>query len=288
MRLTAKSRVLIIDDDPTLRILLRRALEGAKFQVDEAAGAQEALDLARKEKHDAIVLDFVLPDADGLALLEAFATWGVQAPVIALSGSDNPEVALRFVRSGVTEFLHKDRLTSVRIVHSVRHAIRVHKARAELTRGAFRVTGAARASPEDEQTSDLRAATGTALVVDDTSDARLVTRRILEHAGWSVREAARGDEALRALAEGGIDVVLLDHILPDMSGTQVLREMRARDVATPVVALTGHGDERVAQEFIMAGASDFLGKDDLSEARLLLTLRNAMWLAAAPPATGPS
>ncbi|MFO1533980.1 MAG: response regulator, partial [Thermoplasmatota archaeon] len=63
--------------------------------------------------------------------------------------------------------------------------------------------------------------------------------------------------------------IILDYLLPDTQGVALLRAMRDAGAKAPVVALTGHGSERVAQEFVMAGATDLLAKDDLTEARLL-------------------
>ena len=101
--------------------------------------------------------------------------------------------------------------------------------------------------------------------------------------GRVVEEASTGREAMekiRASALAQPDVIVLDYLLPDTEGVALLREIRGAGSKAPVVALTGHGSERVAQEFVMAGATDCLGKDDLTEARLLLTLRNALWLRA--------
>jgi DNA-binding response OmpR family regulator len=98
-----------------------------------------------------------------------------------------------------------------------------------------------------------------------------------------VLEARTGAEAVRIALGARPDAILLDYLLPDSEGVGVLKEMRAKGVVAPVIALTGHGDETIAHEFILAGAADFLSKDDLPEYRLLLTLRNALMLASAAP-----
>lgn len=279
-------RVLIVDDEEPYRLALRAAMIAQGWTVHEAGSAHDAIDLARREKLDAVVLDFVLPDADGLLVLDAFRRWGVDAPVVALSGSDSPAVAMGFVRAGVVEYLHKDRLSPLRIVHSVRHAVRVHHALA--AKPGTSPAGAdarPRRAPDDhldEPPGLDRAPKGaTVLVVDDTEDSRFMLRRILAGADWIVVEARTGAEALRLAVSARPDVILLDYLLPDSEGVAVLKEMRAKGVLAPVIALTGHGDEGVAKEFILAGAADFLSKDDLPEYRLLLTLRNAIMLAPA-------
>ena len=79
----------------------------------------------------------------------------------------------------------------------------------------------------------------------------------------------------RAVARGDVDVVLLDLVLPDGSGLELLRRVRATPLGPPVVMLTGHGDVRLAVEAIRAGASDYLVKPyDLRT--LLATLQAAL------------
>src|SRR5207248_2057595 len=189
----------------------------------------------------------------------------VESPVIALSGSDSPEVATHFLRSGVVEYLRKDLASPARVAFCVRQAVRVHEARARLVaRGAPSGEPGARAhgSPDEIVTGPDGEERGRrVLIVDDTEDSRYLLRRTLEKHGWIVEEASTGREAIDKLRASEPDVVVLDYLLPDTEGVALLRRMRDAGSKAPVVALTGHGSERVAQDFVMAGATDFLGKD---------------------------
>ena len=115
------------------------------------------------------------------------------------------------------------------------------------------------------------------LVVDDQPLNRAVARAFLEHMGLGVREAGDGQEALRSLADGEAELVLLDIEMPGVDGLETLRRIRASEPLRrlPVVALTAHaapGDER---RFRDAGFDGYLVKpldaDGLGEllARLL-------------------
>ena len=98
-----------------------------------------------------------------------------------------------------------------------------------------------------------------ALVVDDEAGIRRVLRAYLEADGFTVVEAATGGEALTAIARERPDVVLLDVMLPDIDGFEVLRRIRiASDVA--VVLLTARGEEADTLVGLAVGADDYVKK----------------------------
>jgi DNA-binding response OmpR family regulator len=97
------------------------------------------------------------------------------------------------------------------------------------------------------------------LVDDDAAIVRLV-RRILEANGFVVAaHVATGREALESLE--GVDVVLLDHQLPDISGIEVLDAIRVRSQPPAVILITAHGNESLAATALRRGADDYLAKD---------------------------
>lgn len=116
------------------------------------------------------------------------------------------------------------------------------------------------------------------LVVDDDSVDRMAVRRALVRVEPPAQAVEVGDagEAERALAAGGIDVVLLDYRLPGEDGLSLLARLARSPVAPPIVLLTGQGDERVAVTAMKAGAADYLAKEALTPARLALTIGNVL------------
>jgi CheY-like chemotaxis protein len=100
------------------------------------------------------------------------------------------------------------------------------------------------------------------LVVEDSEAIRAAFTILLEESGYAVAAAATGAEALRLAAERKPDLVLLDLGLPDMSGLDVARLIRA-DPATasiPLVALTGRDDETDRGALLAAGCAAYLVK----------------------------
>lgn len=96
------------------------------------------------------------------------------------------------------------------------------------------------------------------LIVDDNEDHRLLMGRRLREAGMRVRTAATGGEALTSL--DGIDIVLLDYRLPDMTGVETLAGIRTA-TGPSVVMVTGMGSETTVVEAMRAGAIDYVVKD---------------------------
>jgi DNA-binding response OmpR family regulator len=100
------------------------------------------------------------------------------------------------------------------------------------------------------------------LVVDDDADIQALTSTVLAGAGYEVTVAASGPEALRALRAAGFDLVLLDINMPEMSGWETLRLLRADDGFTdlPVVIFSIKGQVRDKIHAMQEGAIDYITK----------------------------
>ncbi len=98
------------------------------------------------------------------------------------------------------------------------------------------------------------------LIAEDEPQIAAFVRRGLEHAGYQAIVAEDGADALKIALTGDVDLVLLDVGLPSMDGFEVLREIRARDAALPVVMLTARTSTRDTVEGLDAGASDYIRK----------------------------
>jgi len=98
--------VLLVDDDPHFRRLLRATLEKHGFRVAEAASGREAIGIAPSSAADAVLLDLGLPDMDGLAVLKRLREWS-QAPVIVLSARVQEEDKVSALDHGANDYVTK-------------------------------------------------------------------------------------------------------------------------------------------------------------------------------------
>jgi PAS domain S-box-containing protein len=119
-------RVLLIDDEESFFILLRRLLAkvpGKKFVTDWAPSYEDGLAALRENRHEACLLDYRLGLRTGLELLREATAHGVQAPIIILTGLDDPKVDLEATELGAADFLIKDKLDPVMLERVIRYSV---------------------------------------------------------------------------------------------------------------------------------------------------------------------
>ncbi|HLG04110.1 MAG TPA: sigma-54 dependent transcriptional regulator [Bacteroidia bacterium] len=115
-------RILIIDDEKSIRRTLREILEYENFKVEEAADGVEGLSLAQKEKFDIILCDIKMPRMDGMEALEKLMSISSDTPVIMISGHGNIESAVEAVKKGAYDFIQKP-LDLNRLLVTIRNAL---------------------------------------------------------------------------------------------------------------------------------------------------------------------
>ena len=188
----APDLVLVIDDEPDYRSLMTRFLRKEGFRVQLAADGRTGLELARKLRPRAILLDVMMPGIDGWSVLSALKADPNLAdiPVVMVTGFDQRGLASAL---GASDYILKpvewDRLGKIM--------------------NRFR-------TPE-----------GGILIVEDDAAARERIRSLLEKDGWIVVEAGNGREGLERLTERRPEVVLLDLNMPVMDGFDFLVAFRA-------------------------------------------------------------
>jgi two-component system, repressor protein LuxO len=124
----------------------------------------------------------------------------------------------------------------------------------------------------------------TVLLVEDTPSLQMLYRSVLLQAGYRVLSASTAGEALGFMQDNAVQVVLLDLVLPDRDGLDLMADLRSHNSALHVIVMTAHGSINKAVEAMRAGAQEFLVKP-FDEARLLAALESLA--PALPPAAAP-
>jgi DNA-binding response OmpR family regulator len=236
---TPASTVLIIDDSLTVRMDLADAFAAAGFRPLPCGTAQEARDALSSFPVDLIVLDVLLPDADGIELLKELRTGpgASTAPVLLLSSEAEVKDRIRGLQTGADEFVGKPYDRNY-ILAKARELV-----------------------PSAQAPGPCRP---TVLVIDDSETFREELRAALTAAGHHVITAATGEDGLRLAASSRPAAILVDGVLPGIDGATVVRRIRL-DAAlrrTPCLLLTaseGPGSELRA---LNAGADGFVRKEE--------------------------
>ncbi|HEV8714372.1 MAG TPA: response regulator [Candidatus Binatia bacterium] len=199
--------VLVIDDDPVIRDLMKRFLAKEGFRTEVASNGQEGLRLARQLRPDVITLDVVMPHMDGWTVLSALKADPelFDIPVILLTIVDNQNLGYTLGASDyLTKPIERDHLSAV-----------LKKYRPDGP--GYRV-----------------------LIVEDDEVMRKVFRSVLEERGWTVIEAETGRGALARVAEHRPELIILDLIMPEMDGFEFVAELRKHEAwhAIPIIVVT--------------------------------------------------
>jgi PAS domain S-box-containing protein len=222
-------QILVVEDEPDIAELIRYHLESNGYEVTTAARGKEALAKAQQEKPDLITLDIRLPDIDGFEVLQQLKSDEKTAniPVVIVSIVPDREDGFRL---GAVDYVVKP-VDEGRLLSAV---------------GAI--------LPKEDLI----------LVVDDDRDTTGLVQEVLSRAGFKVRAANNGFEALVIAQQEQPGLILLDLKMPGLDGYEVLKRLK-RDGATqniPVFVVTGSvTDEEVKRKKVLAlGAAQFLTK----------------------------
>jgi CheY-like chemotaxis protein len=122
---SSEGTVLLVDDDPVIRMMYGLGLERAGYKVVGAKDGQAALDLASSVKPDLILLDVRMPDLDGIEVLKRLAADGIaeRIPVVMLSNFNDAAMVTNAMSLGATQYLVKIETTPADVAATVRRLL---------------------------------------------------------------------------------------------------------------------------------------------------------------------
>jgi CheY-like chemotaxis protein len=227
----------VIDDDPTARELMATYLTDEGFAVETAANGAYGLSRARQLRPAAIILDILMPDIDGWTVLAALKGEPELAdiPVVIVTIVDEQRTGIALGATGyLTKPIDRERLVAI--------------------------------------LSRLRAAApGSVLVVEDDEEQRQLMRAVLGMRGWRVREATNGRFALDAVEAELPDAILLDLMMPEMDGFELVAALQANAAwrEIPVVVVTALDLTAEDRRKLSGGVKETLSKHAFPPAELM-------------------
>ena len=228
-RLVAR-RVLIVDDDDDFRDLMRLQLSHAGYDVLDARDAESAIQIARASHPDVITVDLLMPGIDGWSFIDRLRQEEGLAniPIVVVSGAADAKTDVRLP-------------TDVSVIAKGEGHDRLLR---EISLALAGRRGA------------------TVLVAEDDDDLRGVLTASLTRNGHRVIQARDGAEALASLERDQVDLLVLDLVMPNIDGFEVLARLKrtGRGATLPVVVVTGTDRSTTELQALRLGANVYLTK----------------------------
>jgi len=241
--------VLVVEDDPAAAELLTRQLVGAGYRAEVARTGTEALEKARRLQPAAITLDIILPEVDGWEVITRLKSDDITSgiPIVVVSVVDNPELGMSL---GAIDYF-------VKPVDGRLLVNRLNQFNLERQHG------------KDE----IRV-----LVVDDEAANRLWLTKTLEPAGFTVVPASGGREAIQLAKSAKPDFVILDLMMPEVNGFDVVEALRAdeatRDV--PIMVLTASHLTAADKRLLNGRVSEILSRGSVANSDIVGLLKRVV------------
>lgn len=240
-----KFNILLIEDNPDHRELTKKALEESEedYEVDSFSSGKECLVKISKKDYSCILLDYRMPDMNGLEVVDKLNEIGADIPVIMITGLGDENIAVEAMKKGVFDYIVKDNLiTDIPLVIKRACEYKLRK--------------------EQEKTAEKSGKTVDILQVEDDTSIQRMTEVFFKNVSdnYRVEAVSTGEKGLEKLSSGHYDIVLLDYMLPGMTGLEVLKDIREKGIDVPVIMITAAGDEKVAMEAINLGADGYVAK----------------------------
>ena len=290
-RRTSTPRILLVEDNEAAIIQVKAVLESAGYVADVARGGQEAFDYVSHTIPDGIVLDLMMPEIDGFAVLEKIrgtkAT--VKIPVLILTAKDlTPEDFKKLSANHIRQLVQKGDIDRDNLLFKVRSMLGIDsgpearlydgnrsvtelsqnftRRKGDVKPGSFAHSKATGASPdvtsaEAPQTTAKAAGTPAILIVEDNPDNMTTIKAVLQNR-YRILEATDGEEGLRMAVENSPDLILLDMALPKMDGFTVVRRLKDNVELSliPVIAMTAQVMKGDREKILDAGCNDYIAK----------------------------
>jgi len=268
--------IVVIDDNPMDSRLIRRLLQAKKpYRVFEANSGEEGLKIIKERSPDLVVSDLTMPEMDGFLLLEKLKEDPATAniPVIVVSAKDlTPEDEQRLAGQTSSIWLKGSFATKDLVEHVVETLS---------TSEGDEVSGHPPSVGRDTQelapmpakpVSDSLEIKKVVLIEDNPMDARLISRMLQMSRPLEIKQIQRGKEATEIIKEEKPHLIILDLIIPDKNGFQILEELKQDEMldAIPVVVVTAKDlSEDETRLLISNGVSSMWQKGKLDRERLI-------------------
>lgn len=282
METEEKKRIVIAEDDMVLNEALAIKLRKGGYIVDKAEDGIVALEKIRENKPDCILLDILMPRKGGIEVLEEIHTNPAlrDIPVIIISNSGQPVEIRRAQELGARGFLIKAVFDPNDVLEKVRSVLSGEIQEPRVVTQNMSVGGGvqnpAAATATVQTATPASSAKTFILVVEDDKFLRELLVRKLASEGFDVQNAIDAQAAFAIMAERKPNIVLLDLILPGVSGFEILEKIKSdpKNADLPVIILSNLGQKEDLDRALLLGAKDFMVKANFTLDEIVTKVRS--------------
>jgi len=263
------AHALVVDDLADSRTIMRKMLTSLGFSVETIASGAEALarlenDTLRNNPIELIMMDWRMPGMDGIEVAKKIRReMGLTVPIIMMTAYGKEAERAAAEQAGINGFLIKPIYPST-LFDAIMDAFGKEGFKGPARQQRFTT----RASMYRAPLKGIRV-----LVAEDNPTNQQVAQAILAGAEIAVTIANNGEEAVRAVAGGSFDAVLMDVQMPNMNGYEATRQIRRlpHGASIPIVAMTAHAMKGDEEKCLEAGMDGYISKP-VNQDRLFATL----------------
>lgn len=252
-------KILVVDDNPTSRLILKEMLESFSFKVDTVSSGLEAIDLLSQKNtvdYSIIILDYKMPQLDGIETAKRLSMLRSEKntpnTIIMVTAFGKEELKEKAFDVGIKGFLPKPFLP-LDLYNLILQNLKPEDLKDDY-------------SPiiqKDIKTDTPYLEGIKVLVVEDHEINQQVAKELLESSGITVDIAINGLDAVNKVKYGEMyDALLMDIQMPEMDGfeaTRIIRNIHSLE-ALPIIAMTAHAMSEEKEKCISAGMNDFIPK----------------------------
>jgi FixJ family two-component response regulator len=240
--------ISVVDDDESIRRTTTFLIESFGFRALAFDSAEDFLKSVELQDTSCLVIDVHLPGMNGLQLQSELAIADRGIPVIFITAYDNKDSRSQGMQAGAVAFLGKP-FSDEELLQSIHLALR----------------------------GEIQAIKNLISVVDDDESVRRTTTFLIESFGFRAAAFESADRFLKSGQLHNTSCLILDVLMPGMTGLQLQKELASAGYGIPIVFITSHEDRETRGRAMQAGAVAFLSKP-FNDEQLLQTVRSALQL----------
>ncbi len=252
----SKKLILLVDDDQILSEVIKKRIEEEGYICLWEKDGDAGLNTLKSVMPNLLLLDIMMPTMDGYQVLESISRDSalMSIPIMVISNSGEPVEIQRILGLGVRDFIIKAHFSPEEVIEKIKGLIGSPNS----NEGTL---GERKKIPQDTKI----------LIVEDDATLSYIASERFRFAGYQVSTAINGPEGINMAREIRPDIVLLDVIMPEMSGFDVLRKMKEdpelKDII--IVIFSNLAQEQDFSEARRLGAVDFLVKANYTPTQLV-------------------